>query len=102
MVARTMTIHFRTTIDPRPPLLLARLQQLPDISPGAFRDPAAAADARMGGVPFDSRFSCGPERHAVEAMPLLVQGHGKLPHMALTMFSVIFLASPSNIMVLSR
>src|ERR1700752_1134478 len=102
MAARTMTIHFRMAIDPLPRLSLARFQQLLDVSPDAFRDLAAAADARMRDMPFDALLPCGPGRHAVEPMPLLVQDHGSSPHMALTMFSVIFLASPSSIMVLSR
>ncbi|MCS3983760.1 hypothetical protein M2191_008443 [Bradyrhizobium japonicum] len=43
--------------------------------------------------------------HAIGPVPLPVQGHGPLafpPYIALTMFSVTFLASPSSIMVLSR
>jgi len=53
-------------------------------------------------VPFDPLFTRGLGRHAMFAMPLLVQRHARAAYIALTMFSVIFLASPSSIMVLSR
>jgi hypothetical protein len=69
-----MTIYFRMAIDPRPTLSLVRFQELLDVSPDAVRDLAAATYARMCDMPFDALIPCRPGRHAVEAMPLLVQG----------------------------
>jgi hypothetical protein len=53
-------------------------------------------------MPFDSLVPRGPRRHPMLMMPLPVEHHAPSPYIALTMFSVIFLASPSSIMVLSR
>ena len=58
----------------------------------------------MDDVPFDALLARRLGRHAMGAVPFPVQGHGRgsLPYIALTTFSVTFLASPSSIMVLSR
>ena len=58
----------------------------------------------MRDAPFDALLPRCLLRHAMGPVPLFVQRHGRaLPaYIALTTFSVTFLASPSSIMVLSR
>ena len=62
----------------RPTLSLARFKQLPGVRPDAFRDLAAAADARVRGMPFDALLARCPLGHAMGPVPFLVQGHGLL------------------------
>src|ERR1043166_9116207 len=102
MTATMIKTHFRKVM--APPLALARtLEQLFDVRPDAVRDRAASAGGGMRDVPLDALLSRRLGRHAMGPVPLLVQGHGRaLPYIALTTFSVTFLASPSSIMVLSR
>jgi hypothetical protein len=80
-------------------------QQFHDVEPDARGNVAAAARRRMRGVPFDALRARRFGRHAMGPVPFLVDGHGPTSfarYIALTMFSVTFLASPSSIMVLSR
>jgi hypothetical protein len=57
----------------------------------------------MRDVPLDALRPCCLHRHPIQSVPLPVQRHAPFAfYIPLTMFSVIFLASPSNIMVLSR
>ena len=77
------------------------IEQLFDLEPDAVGNGPASADFRMRHMPRNALLACGEERHAMVSMPLPIQGHQRQA-IALTMFSVTFLASPSNIMVLSR
>src|ERR1700752_1686745 len=101
-----MAVHFRNVIA-APSLqssgLATALEQFEDVGPDAQGDLAAAARRGMSSVPGDGLLARRFRRPAMGPVPLLVQGHGPLAdYIALTMFSVTFLASPSSIMVLSR
>ncbi len=86
-------------------LALARaFEQSFDVGLDALGDGAASAGGGMDDMPFDALLARHLRWHAMGPVPFPVQGHGRdpLPYIALTMFSVTFLASPSSIMVLSR